>query len=169
MRNASLSLGAALLVGLLAAPADAGEPGWRVRGFGSVLAPDTDETTVNGDGDDILISADRGFGGGASVEYQFNRFLGVDAGIVGASPELALSADIPELGPLSVADTLTTVVDRCLSIAGATRGLLLLRDDSSEWSVRVARGPGCEDLAPEGRAFARSLSCERFTNSMTAE
>ena len=111
MRYASISDGVGpSCSSVLAAPADAGEPGWRVRGFGALLDPDTNETIVNGDGDDILISANRGFGGGGSVEYQFHRFLGVDAGIAGASPEVALSADVSELGPLSVADTLTTVV-----------------------------------------------------------
>jgi len=110
MRYASLSLGVTLLVCQLAVSAEAGEPGWRVRGFGALLAPDTSETTVNGDGDDILIQAEHGFGGGGSVEYQLHRFFGVDAGIVGAGPEVALSADIPGLGSLAVSDTLTTVV-----------------------------------------------------------
>ena len=110
MRYASILLVLALLGGLPAAPADAGEPGWRVRGFGALLAPDTSETTVNGDGDTILIEADRGFGGGGSVEYQFHRFVGVDAGVMGASPEITLSADIPEFGALSLADGLSTVV-----------------------------------------------------------
>jgi hypothetical protein len=81
-----------------------------VRGFGALLSPDTSETTVNGDGDDILINAGHGFGGGGSVEYQFHRFVGVDAGIMGASPEISLSADIPELGALSLSDNLTTAV-----------------------------------------------------------
>lgn len=110
MKYASTLPGLAILLCLQAAPADAGEPGWRVRGFGALLAPDTSETTVNGDGDNILIEADRGFGGGGSVEYQFHRFVGVDAGVMGASPEITLSADIPEIGALSLADGLSTVV-----------------------------------------------------------
>lgn len=109
MRYASISLTLALILGLTAAPVDAGEPGWRVRAFGALLDPDTRETTVNGDGDDILLEADGGFGGGATVEYQFNRFLGVDAGIVGASPKISLSADLPGVGALALSDTLTTV------------------------------------------------------------
>lgn len=110
MRYASILPGLALLLCLPAAPADAGEPGWRVRGFGALLSPDTSQTTVNDDGDAILIEASRSFGGGGGVEYQFHRFVGVEAGILGASPEIALNADVPGLGALSVADTLTTVV-----------------------------------------------------------
>jgi opacity protein-like surface antigen len=110
MRYAGISLGLALLLALPAAPADAGETGWRVRGFGAFLSPDTSETVVNGDGDDILIDADHGVGGGGDVEYQFHRHVGVDAGIVAARPEITLSADIPGLGALSVSDNLSTVV-----------------------------------------------------------
>jgi len=110
MRYAGISLGLALLLGLPAAPADAGETGWRLRGFGALLNPDTSETTVNDDGDDILIEADRGFGGGGGVEYQFHRFVGIDVGVMGASPEITLSADIAELGALSLADNLSTGV-----------------------------------------------------------
>jgi opacity protein-like surface antigen len=94
----------------LSVPADAGETGWRVRGFGTLLNPDTSKTVVNDDGDDILFEAEHGFGGGGSVEYRFHRFLGVDAGFVVAGPEMTLSADVPELGPLSLSDSLTTAV-----------------------------------------------------------
>ncbi len=89
MRYASILPGLALLVGLAAAPADAGEPGLRVRGFGALLAPDTSETEVNDDGENILIEAGRSFGGGAEVEYQFHRFLGLAAGFQVASPEMS--------------------------------------------------------------------------------
>lgn len=122
MRYASILPGLALLLCLPAAPADAGESGWRVRGFGALLSPDTSETTVNGDGDTILIGANRGFGGGGSVEYQFHRFVGVDAGVMGATPEIALSADIPGMGALSLADNLSTVVFTGDVIAHLTPG-----------------------------------------------
>lgn len=110
MRYASILPGLALLVGLAAVPADAGEPGLRVRGFGALLAPDTSETEVNDDGENILIEAGRSFGGGAEVEYQFHRFLGLAAGFQVASPEMSLNADVPGLGAISVADSMTTGV-----------------------------------------------------------
>lgn len=110
MRYAGVLFGLALLVGLASAPAGAGETGWRVRGFGALLDPDTSETLVNGDGDDILIGADRRIGGGGSVEYQFHRFGGFEAGFMSAAPEITLSADLPEIGALSLSDSLTLVV-----------------------------------------------------------
>lgn len=110
MRYAGIALGLALLVGLPSAPVEADELGWRVRGFGALLDPDTSESTVNGDGDTILIEAGRAFGGGGSVEYRFHRFVGADAGVMGASPEITLGADIPGIGALSLSDNLTTVV-----------------------------------------------------------
>lgn len=109
MRYAGVALGLAILL-LPAPPADADESGWRVRGFGAWLSPDTSETVVNGDGDDILIDADHSFGGGGDLEYQVHRHIGVGAGILAASPEITLSADIPGLGALSLGDNLTTVV-----------------------------------------------------------
>ena len=67
--------------------------------------------------------------------------------------------DVSSLAPLT--ETLTTVVDRCVSIAGAERGLLLMQDkDDSSWVVRIARGPRGEELGPEERAFAESITNE---------
>jgi len=144
MRYASISLGLALLLGLPAAPADAGELGWRVRGFGALLSPDTSETTVNGDGDEILIGASQGFGGGATVEYQFHRFVGVDAGVVGASPEITLSADMSEFGALSLADNLTTAV---------FTGDVLVHLTPGSSIVDLYAGAGIAAVAPGGLSY----------------
>jgi hypothetical protein len=144
MRYAGVVYGLILLVGLTTAPAAAGETGWRVRGFGALLAPDTSETTVNGDGDVILIEAGRGFGGGGSVEYQFHRFVGIDAGITAASPEITLSADIPQLGALSLSDGLTTVV---------FTGDVLAHLTPSSPIVDLYAGVGVAGVSPGGLSF----------------
>ncbi len=144
MRCASILSGLALLLGLAATPVDAREPGWRVRGFGALLAPDTSETTVNGDGDEILIEAGRAFGGGGSVEYQLHRFVGVDAGITAASPEITLSADIPPIGALSLSDGLTTVV---------FTGDVLVHLTPSSPIVDLYAGVGVAAVSPGGLSF----------------
>jgi opacity protein-like surface antigen len=110
MRYASVPVALVSLIGLAALPAEAGETGWRVRGFGALLNPDTRETVVNDEGDDILVEGEHGFGVGASFEYQFHRLMGVEGGFVIAGPEITLAADVPQLGPLSLSDTLRTVV-----------------------------------------------------------
>jgi hypothetical protein len=144
MRYASILPALALLVCVPAASADAGELGWRVRGFGALLSPDTSETTVNGDGDEIRIEAGRGFGGGGSVEYQFHRFVGVDAGITAASPEITLSADIPPLGALSLSDGLTTAV---------FTGDVLVHLTPSSPIVDLYAGGGVAVVTPGGLSF----------------
>ena len=144
MRYASVLPALALLLCLPAVSADAGELGWRVRGFGALLSPDTSETTVNGDGDDILIEAGRGFGGGGDVEYQFHRHLGVDAGIVVASPEITLSAEIAGLGALSLPDKLTTAV--------FTGGVLVHLTPGSP-IVDLYAGGGVAVVSPGGLSF----------------
>ena len=144
MRYAGISLGLALLLGLPAAPADAGETGWRLRGFGALLNPDTSDTIVNDDGENILISADRAFGGGATVEYQFHRYLGVDAGIMGASPEVTLDADVAELGVLSLSDNLTTIV---------ITGDVLVHLIPGSPIVDLYVGAGIASVAPGGLSY----------------
>ena len=144
MRYAGISLGLALLLGLPAAPADAGETGWRLRGFGALLNPDTSETVVNDDGDDILISADRAFGGGGDVEYQFHRHIGVDAGIMGTSPEITLDADVTGIGALSLSDNLTTVV---------ITGDVLVHLIPGSPIVDLYVGAGIASVAPGGLSY----------------
>jgi opacity protein-like surface antigen len=144
MRYASVTLALALLLAVSAAPAEAGEPGWRIRAFGALLDPNTSQIVVNGDGDDILVEADRAFGGGFGVEYQFHRFLGVDAGLVGASPEVSLSADIPGLGAIRVSDGLSTVL--------LTADLLVHLTPGSE-ILDLYLGGGIAGVNPGGMSF----------------
>jgi hypothetical protein len=110
MKYASVLVALAALIGSSARPVDAGETGWRLRAFGALLSPDTSETTFNGDGDEIRIEGGSGLGGGAGLEYQLHRLVGVEGGFVIAAPEITLAADVPQLGALSLADTLTTTV-----------------------------------------------------------
>ena len=100
--------------------------------------------TVNGDGDEILISASRGFGGGASVEYQFHRFVGIDAGVMAASPEITLSADVSELGALTLADNLTTAV---------FTGDVLFHLTPGSSIVDLYAGAGVAAVSPGGLSF----------------
>ncbi|MGE0711213.1 MAG: sigma 54-interacting transcriptional regulator [Planctomycetota bacterium] len=62
---------------------------------------------------------------------------------------------VSRLAPL--AETLVAVVDRCVEVADAERGLLLLRGEDG-WIVRAARGPGGAELAAADRAFAASIA-----------
>lgn len=144
MRYAGVVFGLALLVGTTTAPVDAGETGWCVRGFGALLDPNTSETLVNGDGDDIFIDGERGFGGGGDVEYRFHKFVGVDAGLVAAAPEITLSADLPEIGSLSLSDALTTVV---------FTGDVLAHLTPASPAVDVYVGAGVAVVAPGGLSY----------------
>jgi diguanylate cyclase (GGDEF)-like protein len=63
-------------------------------------------------------------------------------------------AAVSRLAPLG--ETLTAIVDRCVDLTGAERGLLLLAEEAG-WSVRVARSAGGSDL-PAGPVFAASLA-----------
>jgi opacity protein-like surface antigen len=110
MRFAHVPLGVALLICLLATHASAADPGWRLRMFAAGVFPDTDETILNPEGEEIHVTAGSAFGGGAGLEYQFTRHLGGELGVVVGSPKVELGADIPGIGSISVSDAMTTVV-----------------------------------------------------------
>jgi diguanylate cyclase (GGDEF)-like protein len=69
---------------------------------------------------------------------------------------------VSRLAPLD--EILTEVVDRCRAIAGAERGLLLLKD-GERWAVRVARGPNGVELS--NPPFAASIAEEALTSGVT--
>ncbi len=110
MRRILVFLAVIALCGALAAPASANGEGWHLRVFAAGFDPDTGETVVNEDGDDIRVGGDSDVGFGAGLEYRFTDRLGVELGIMEGAPEVSLSADVPGFGPIAVADTTNTVV-----------------------------------------------------------
>jgi diguanylate cyclase (GGDEF)-like protein len=65
---------------------------------------------------------------------------------------------LSRLGPLR--ETQDELLDRCLSVAGAERALLLLRSEGGEWRVEAARVPGKRNLGEDEPAFAASVASE---------
>ena len=110
MRRKLIILGVIVICGALAAPASAGETGWRLRVFGAWMDPNLDETIPAGNHEEIRVTASSDFGFGASLEYQFTERLGLEFGAFSASPEIELSADIPGYGHLSLTDSMSTRV-----------------------------------------------------------
>jgi outer membrane protein W len=110
MRRTLIIIGVVVICGALAAPASAGETGWRLRVFGAWMDPDLDETVPAGSPEEIRVTASSDFGFGASLEYQFTERLGFELGAFSASPEIELSADIPGYGHLSLTDSMSTRV-----------------------------------------------------------
>ena len=93
----------------LTAPADAAEKGWHLRVYAAGFDPDLDVMLPAENPDEIRVIADSDLGFGASLEYQFNGLLGLELGLMKASPAIVLSAeDIPGYGDLSLSDTMST-------------------------------------------------------------
>jgi hypothetical protein len=108
MRYARTALAVALLVGFLASDARAADPGWALRVFAAGFDPDTRETIVNPDGQEIDVVAGSTLGAGAGLEYRFTTRVGVDLGVMAGAPKIELSQDVPGFGPVSLSDSMTT-------------------------------------------------------------
>jgi opacity protein-like surface antigen len=98
------------LLGLAVVPASAGERDWHVRVFASGFDPDLDVMVPAENPDEIRVTADSDLGFGASLELQLSELLGLELGVMQASPSIELSADVPGYGPLSLTDSLSTLV-----------------------------------------------------------
>jgi outer membrane protein W len=81
------------LCSLYAAPADAGESPWRLRLFAVSMNPTGDEVVVEGSGERIGFDAGGGYGGGFELEYRASRRLGIDFGVLTASPVIDVLID----------------------------------------------------------------------------
>jgi outer membrane protein W len=79
--------------------ADAGDGPWRLRLFAVSMNPTGDEVVVEGSGERIGFDAGSGYGGGIEVEYRASRRLGIDFGVLTASPTLDVLID--EVGVIS--------------------------------------------------------------------
>lgn len=110
MRYAHVSTGVALLICLLATPASAADPGWGLRVFAAGFDPDTRETIVNPAGQEVQIVGRSALGAGAGLEYRFTTRIGIDLGVMAGAPKIELSQDVPGFGPVSLSDSMTTVV-----------------------------------------------------------
>jgi outer membrane protein len=78
---------------------DAGESPWRLRLFAVSMNPTGDEVVVEGSGERISFDAGGGYGGGFELEYRVSRRLGIDFGVLTASPVIDVLID--EVGVIS--------------------------------------------------------------------
>jgi outer membrane protein len=79
--------------------ADAGDSPWRLRLFALSMNPTGDEVVVEGSGERISFDAGGGYGGGFELEYRVSRRLGIDFGVLTASPVIDVLID--EVGVIS--------------------------------------------------------------------
>lgn len=97
------------ITGILATPAAAADSGWHLRVFAAGFDPDLNVTVPAENPEFIDVTAESDLGFGASLEYQFSGLLGLELGVMKASPAIVLSADdIPGYGDLSLKDSMST-------------------------------------------------------------
>jgi opacity protein-like surface antigen len=108
MKRALAILAVITVCGSLALPASATEKGWHLRVFAAGFDPDLDVIVPAENPDEVRFTADSDLGFGAGLEYQFSERLGLELGVMQASPAVELSADIPDYGHLSLKDPMST-------------------------------------------------------------
>lgn len=126
MNRALSSLGAVLILAASVAPAGAADRNWHLRVFGTWMDARLGGTVVSGDGTDVSVGAADALGFGGAVEFQFGGRLGLELGLLSASPGLELSADLPGVGGLVVEDSLSSqalTIDLDVHLTGADSGL----------------------------------------------
>lgn len=80
---------------------------WHLRAFGVWIEPDLDYKVPTDDDTDVLATTDGAFGLGISAEYQFSDRLGLELGILRASPDIVLDYYLREFDvSFSVSDSL---------------------------------------------------------------
>jgi outer membrane protein W len=109
MKRALVFLAVAGMIGIIAAPAAAADSGWHLRVFAAGFDPDLDVMVPAENPEEIRVTADSDLGFGASLEYQFSGLLGLELGVMKASPAIVLSAeDVPGFGGISLTDSMST-------------------------------------------------------------
>ena len=109
MKRALVFLAVAGIIGIVAAPAAAADSGWHLRVFAAGFDPDLDVVVPAENPEEIRITADSDLGFGASLEYQFSGLLGLEVGVMKASPAIVLTAeDVPGFGDISLTDSMST-------------------------------------------------------------
>ena len=97
------------MMGILATPAAAADSGWHFRVFAAGFDPDLDVVVPAENPEELRVSADSDLGFGASLEYQFSGLLGLELGVMKASPAIVLTAeDIPGYGDIVLTDSMST-------------------------------------------------------------
>jgi outer membrane protein W len=109
MKRTTVLLATIALCAAMTGPASAGEAGWHLRVFAAGFDPDLDVVVPAENPDEVRITSDSDLGFGASLEYQFSGLLGLELGVMKASPAIVLSAeDIPGFGDISLTDSMST-------------------------------------------------------------
>ena len=109
MKRALVFLAVAGIIGIVAAPAEAADSGWHLRVFAAGFDPDLDVVVPAENPEEIRVTADSDLGFGASLEYQFSGLLGLELGVMKASPAIVLTAeDVPGFGDISLTDSMST-------------------------------------------------------------
>ena len=109
MKRAMIIFGVLALCGSLTVPASSADTGWHLRAFAAGFDPDLDVTVPAENPEEIRVLAESDLGFGASLEYQFSNLLGVELGVMRASPVVELRAeDVPGYGDISLKDSMST-------------------------------------------------------------
>jgi opacity protein-like surface antigen len=107
MKRSLIIIAVFVICGALAAPAEAGEPGWHLRVFAAGFDPDLDEMVPAENPDEVRVQGATDLGFGASLEYQFSDRFGLEFGLFTASPDVEISAEIPDYGLLVLTDSMS--------------------------------------------------------------
>ena len=104
MRTKDTSIAAAIMVTLFTCAlcpitADAGDGPWQLRISGLSMNPTGDTVVVPDTGERIPFNAGNGYGFGIDLEYRASRRLGIDFGILTATPVIDVLID--EVGVIS--------------------------------------------------------------------
>lgn len=109
MKRATILLSTIAVCVAMTAPASAGEAGWHLRVFAAGFDPNFNIIVPAENPELVRVTAESDLGFGASLEYQFNNLLGLELGLIQASPTIELSADdIPGFGDISLKDSMST-------------------------------------------------------------
>lgn len=108
MKQTLIILTTIVLSATLAVPASAADTGWHLRVFAAGFDPDLDETVPAENPEEVRVTADSDLGYGLSLEYQFSRHWGLEAGFMKGSPSVEIRGDVPGYGELVLSDTMST-------------------------------------------------------------
>lgn len=107
MKRSLIIIAVFVICGALVAPAEAGESSWNLRVFAAGFDPDLDEMVPAENPDEVRVQGATDLGFGASLEYQFNDRFGLEFGLFTASPDVEISAEIPDYGLLVLTDSMS--------------------------------------------------------------
>ena len=104
MRTKDASIAAAIVITLFSCAlcpitADAGDGPWQLRITGLSMNPTGDTVVVPDSGERIVFNAGNGYGFGIDLEYRASRRLGIDFGVLSATPVIDVLID--EVGVIS--------------------------------------------------------------------